>query len=143
MLGRIKKAQYKFWNPFFRQVSEDAKGESHSRPPSLPPSLDPLYDDSFSPAAVWSDFIRHLLVVDPAKRLTARAALEHKWFRLSRRSLSVHCLVDTQEKLKDMRTARTKLKAAVDTVRPQDFEGGVHRQDAEVEFRRLGWLCVR
>lgn len=26
MLSRIKKAQYKFWNPYFRQVSDDAKG---------------------------------------------------------------------------------------------------------------------
>lgn len=124
MLGRIKKAQYKFWNPFFRQVSEDAKGESRSGRPFLPP-IDPQESAialclNCPPCllCLWSDFIRHLLVVDPAKRLTARAALEHKWFRLSRRSLSVHCLVDTQEKLKDMRTARTKLKAAVDTVRP-------------------------
>lgn len=67
-------------------------------------------------SVVVPDFIKHLLVVDPAKRLTARAALEHKWFRVSKRSLSVHCLVMTQEKLKEMRTARTKFKAAVDTV---------------------------
>lgn len=58
LFDSIMAGQYEFHSPYWDGISDDAK-----------------------------DLIRHLLVVDPQERLTAKLAIEHKWFKASKKSL--------------------------------------------------------
>ena len=68
--------------------------------------------------ASGTDLIRQLLTVDPQKRLTARAALEHRWFQACERQLSQRSLAEARKKM--MEDTKNKqqhhLKTVVDMV---------------------------
>lgn len=78
----IKSGTYNFDLDTFRDVSDDAK-----------------------------DLIKKLLVVDPAKRLTAEQVLKHHWITESDAVLEAHDLANTKEELKRF-NARRKWRAA-------------------------------
>jgi hypothetical protein len=50
--------------------------------------------------------MRKILVRDPVKRLTAQAALHHKWFRLDQEDLAKRDLGEAQERLRTLRARR-------------------------------------
>ncbi|TFJ85933.1 hypothetical protein NSK_002753 [Nannochloropsis salina CCMP1776] len=76
MLAKIKRGFYSLRHPVFRQVSDEAK-----------------------------DLIKHMLVVDPRRRVTARACLEHKWFALNSEKLDRE-LTTAQDMLKEQINSR-------------------------------------
>jgi hypothetical protein len=81
-----KRGQYNFDDPQWMHVSDDAK-----------------------------DLIRGLLTLDPSRRLSARAALSHRWMRANDRVLAERDLGETQKRIVKFNTRR-KFKAAVDAV---------------------------
>lgn len=59
LFDSIMAGQYEFHSPYWDGISAQAK-----------------------------DLIRHLLVVDPRKRLTAKDAMQHEWFKVAPKSLA-------------------------------------------------------
>ncbi|CDS08840.1 hypothetical protein LRAMOSA10201 [Lichtheimia ramosa] len=83
LINEITHARYEFHDRYWRTVSQDAK-----------------------------DFIRRLLILDPAKRLTAKEALEDKW--LVGKDIND---VDLLDHVRENFCARRKLKGAVGAIR--------------------------
>ena len=79
----VIRADFTFIEKYWKNVSEDAK-----------------------------DFIKSLLVVDPEKRLTAAAAVEHKWLKIEDEHISRNTLDSTLEELRHYQSVR-KLRIAV------------------------------
>lgn len=84
LFDKIRRGDYNFDDPCWDTVSEDAK-----------------------------DMIRHLLVVDPEKRLSAAGCLEHKWMKADEDALAGE-LDGATKNLKQ--NYRNKFKAAADGV---------------------------
>lgn len=61
------------------------------------------------------DLIRHMLVTSPQKRISAQAALQHRWFHLHD-SMLQHQLSLSQERLMEYRKI-TRFRVAVNTIR--------------------------
>ena len=70
--------------------------------------FDPEHWEHISPSAM--DFIKHLIVVDPEKRLSATEALQHPWIRLGApnrpRPLAVHGIVS---RVRDRQRVRSSI----------------------------------
>ncbi|KAF2399751.1 Pkinase-domain-containing protein [Trichodelitschia bisporula] len=82
-----------------------------------------IADYSFTPTEYWRnvsdtarDFIKRCLTVDPHARLTAHAALQHPWIREDEVKTSKDG-VDLLPTVRKNFNARTKLHAAIDTIR--------------------------
>ena len=71
------------------------------------------YWDNISPQA--KDLIKHLLVVDPHQRYTAKKALEHEWFKVyTNPQLTPAQVTEFKEKLQKHNSTR---KASMATVK--------------------------
>ncbi|KAL9181891.1 hypothetical protein ACHAXT_012234 [Thalassiosira profunda] len=82
----IKKGNYKFMDKYWGEVTEEAK-----------------------------DLIRSLLVVDPQKRMSAAAALEHPWMQVEAENLRRSSLLNNLENMRQF-NYRRKFKSAVQSV---------------------------
>jgi len=69
MFKKIKAANYKFLQPYWDEISEEAK-----------------------------DFVRNLLIVDPTKRMTAEKALQHTWLTHGKPSSAKKNLMNREDK---------------------------------------------
>lgn len=87
-----------------------------SRPPFLStlfslyrsPYFDHVSDDAKS-------LIKHMLVVNPDKRITASACLQHSWFKTCDKKLEMNVLSDAKEGIKSFK-AKRHFKGAVEAV---------------------------
>ncbi|KAJ1632493.1 kinase-like domain-containing protein [Pavlovales sp. CCMP2436] len=97
LFQQIKAGRYEFLRPYWDPVSATAK-----------------------------DFVSKLLVVDPARRMTAEQALAHPWLMLSEAErMSTENLIYVTQALKD-RQARNKLKGIINVTRAMHrFQGAV------------------
>ena len=88
LLAKIKHGYYNMRHPVWREISSEAK-----------------------------DLVRHMLVVDPAKRLTARACLEHKWFAVSPDALAMRELPMTRNNLQHTQLrGKHRFRAAAEAI---------------------------
>ncbi len=71
---------------------------------------------------VEQDFVRMLLAMDPASRLTADGASQHPWLLVPRPSLSSRNLSAGLESLRQSFNGRRKLRGAMKLVRKR-FHG--------------------
>jgi len=78
---QIMKADYDFPDPYWSEVSKDAK-----------------------------DFISKLLVVDPKKRLTAKSAMKHNWITKGGPTTQLNLKTDKTEKFNSMRKLQSSSK---------------------------------
>ena len=76
--------------------------------------MDPVYWGSISAPA--QDLVRRLIVVNPAKRLTAEQIMSHPWIALDNAQIPNAHLTATMEKMKKF-VARRRLKKAIEAVR--------------------------
>jgi len=95
----VTNARVKFENRFWKNVSEDAK-----------------------------DFIRALLTLDPSKRLTAEAALKHKWI-VGDGAMDVDLLEDFKENF----NARSTFKKAVGAIQAANRLRSTQRFSSDLE----------
>ncbi|ORX85496.1 Pkinase-domain-containing protein [Basidiobolus meristosporus CBS 931.73] len=79
---------------------------------------------SFTPEQYWlhvsdtaKDFIQHLLVVDPSRRLTAKQALEHPWLRDLAVAPPTESQLDLLPNIRKNFNARRMFRKAIDVVK--------------------------
>ena len=77
-------------------------------------AMDPAEWSVISPSA--KDLVKKILVVDPAKRLTAQGILAHPWMKMKLEEIPDLSLVESLKKLKKFQ-ARRRLKKALQGVR--------------------------
>jgi serine/threonine protein kinase len=87
VMRQIRYGDYKFHKRYWSHVSDDAK-----------------------------NLITRMLTVDPEKRITAEAALRSPWINSDEDSLGTHELTSNMKDLNDLRSAKAKIKGAVNTI---------------------------
>lgn len=87
VMKQIRYGEYKFHKRYWSHVSAEAK-----------------------------DLITEMLTVDPEKRITAEAALNSDWIKAQESALQNNDLSENHEKLKNLRSAKKKMKGAINTI---------------------------
>lgn len=110
LFSAIMNGQYEFDSPYWDPISDMGSSTSlHYLPLCLAPH--------FSPIALAKDFIRQLLTVDSAKRMTSKQALVHPWLRNIERQDSVRNLAGGLKAglFRNPSTRRPDVKSVIDT----------------------------